>query len=90
MPLRAATPTAGWRGCGGGAPGADAGQGGPAFRLPRLLDARRHGGGGGRGARRGHALDVTHAVLERIERFDGAVRSYITVDREGARAAAPP
>ncbi|TVR94854.1 MAG: amidase [Trueperaceae bacterium] len=32
--------------------------------------------------------DVTHAVLERIERFDGAVRSYITVDREGARAAA--
>lgn len=32
--------------------------------------------------------DVTHAVLERIERFDGAVRSYITVDREGALAAA--
>jgi len=33
-------------------------------------------------------LDVTHALLERIERFDGAVRSYITVDAEGARAAA--
>jgi Asp-tRNA(Asn)/Glu-tRNA(Gln) amidotransferase A subunit family amidase len=33
-------------------------------------------------------LDVTHAVLERIERFDGEVRSYITVDREGAVAAA--
>lgn len=32
--------------------------------------------------------DVTHAVLERIERFDGAVRSYVTVDRDGARAAA--
>jgi aspartyl-tRNA(Asn)/glutamyl-tRNA(Gln) amidotransferase subunit A len=33
-------------------------------------------------------LDVTHALLERIERFDGALRSYITVDAEGARAAA--
>jgi aspartyl-tRNA(Asn)/glutamyl-tRNA(Gln) amidotransferase subunit A len=33
-------------------------------------------------------VDVTHALLERIERFDGALRSYITVDAEGARAAA--
>ncbi|MBA2667460.1 MAG: amidase, partial [Trueperaceae bacterium] len=32
--------------------------------------------------------DVTHTVLERILRYDGAVRSYITVDREGALAAA--
>lgn len=33
-------------------------------------------------------LDVIHTVLRRIERFDGAVRAYITVDAEGARAAA--
>ncbi len=32
--------------------------------------------------------DVTDALLERIERFDGAVRAYITVDAMGARAAA--
>ena len=32
--------------------------------------------------------DVTQALLERIERYDGAVRSYVTVDAVGARAAA--
>lgn len=32
--------------------------------------------------------DVTEAVLERIDRFDGAVRAYVTVDGAGARAAA--
>jgi aspartyl-tRNA(Asn)/glutamyl-tRNA(Gln) amidotransferase subunit A len=33
-------------------------------------------------------LAVTRAMLVRIDRLDGAVRSYITVDREGAVAAA--
>ncbi|HZJ10775.1 MAG TPA: amidase [Trueperaceae bacterium] len=33
-------------------------------------------------------LDLVNAQLERIARFDQAVRSYITVDREGALAAA--
>ena len=33
-------------------------------------------------------VDVTQALLERIERYDGAVRSYVTVDAVGARAAA--
>lgn len=32
--------------------------------------------------------DVVHAVVERIERFDGTVRSYINIDRDGALAAA--
>src|SRR5690606_27217599 len=33
-------------------------------------------------------LDLTAAHLNRIERYDGAVRSYITVDREGSLAEA--
>jgi len=33
-------------------------------------------------------LDLTAAVLERIDRYDPFVRSYVTVDREGALGAA--
>jgi aspartyl-tRNA(Asn)/glutamyl-tRNA(Gln) amidotransferase subunit A len=39
-------------------------------------------------ARQISAVEITEACLARIERFDGMLRSFITVDPEGARRAA--